>query len=106
MGEPWHGRETIKYRYVLEHRLIMAMSLGRLLPSWEIVHHKNGVKDDNRIENLELQTHNGHLLLHNKGYTDGYKSGYSDGRAKRIKELEEEIARLKQPANQLLLLKQ
>jgi hypothetical protein len=52
---PEHPRGA-RSKYVFEHILVLEASIGRYLIQGESVHHRNGVRGDNRIENLELWT--------------------------------------------------
>lgn len=58
---PFKDRALGDPRYILEHRKVVEDSLCRKLTINESVHHKNGIKTDNRLENLQLVTKNTHL---------------------------------------------
>jgi tellurite resistance-related uncharacterized protein len=74
-GGRWQGGRTLRGdgyvlilqpdgKRVMEHRVVMEAHLGRALLPDEVVHHINGVKDDNRIENLQLTDRWEHPRLH------------------------------------------
>lgn len=62
---PFHPNCT-KDGYVMEHILVMEEKIGRYLRDDEVVHHKNHIRNDNRIENLQLLTFKEHASLHMK----------------------------------------
>jgi uncharacterized protein (DUF1330 family) len=69
--------------YVREHRLIMERHLGRYLTPDELVHHIDGDKLNNQIDNLLLTSMEQHRRIHN--YTTmEYRHGYSDESLRRL----------------------
>lgn len=67
------------WKAVKQHRHVMEKHLDRPLQKNEDVHHINGVKSDNRVENLELMTHGEHATEHNNSrvYVRGYRLNLS-----------------------------
>ncbi len=79
----WTGGQTLKEGYILIYQpthpragsngyvkralLVLEEKLGRPMAWWMVSHHINGFKDDDRPENLEEISINGHHVLHAKG---------------------------------------
>lgn len=69
-GYRWiYVTENGRRRAKREHRDVMEKHLGRKLCPEELIHHVNGVKDDNRVENLSLEDWSKHTTEHHTGST-------------------------------------
>jgi hypothetical protein len=58
------SRFIYKSGYMMEHRLVWEQYHNVCLLSWAHVHHKNGIKYDNKIENLEAMMEGKHAIIH------------------------------------------
>lgn len=81
--------------YAFRYHVVYERKIGRKIPKHLVVHHKNGIKTDDRFDNLQLMTRNRHAQIHGKEYRKGqyfkcvvcgtkfYRAGYRfrNGRA-------------------------
>lgn len=97
-SSPYIAMAARNRKGVMEHRLIMAKHLGRCLDAEEIVHHINGIRTDNRIENLELISCKGRHNTHSN-YVNADLIAEVKKLSNMIKLRDQEIAVLRNEAN-------
>ena len=99
--------KKINGKKIDEHRIIMQEYLGRKLNSNEIVHHINGNKSDNRIENLQVMSRSEHAKLHglqSDNYKNMLKEEYNKNKSERFlnhKSLSKRVGRFDKKGNLL-----
>ncbi|KKL59390.1 hypothetical protein LCGC14_2215840 [marine sediment metagenome] len=84
-----------KRRQVKQHRWVMEQHLGRAIGPREVVHHINGDKTDNKLENLEIVEYGAHTANHNleREYPKGYKLDLSNEERQRRAERMRKVRR-------------
>lgn len=85
--------DSHKSGWILEHRFVMAQHLGQPIPRELDVHHLNGIKDDDRVENLQMLDPDTHTAI-----TLAEAGMRRQAAHKRIRQLEAELAALKAQA--------
>ncbi|UOF78251.1 homing endonuclease [Caudoviricetes sp.] len=71
---------TIRRKRIMQHRYVVEKHIGRPLQKHEIIHHINGIKTDNRIENLHITNNKEHPMSYGNAYMDGYRKGLEDAK--------------------------